>query len=232
MPNAADLNNLFDEYATSVLIPNGFEKKGLHYVKQDNELLCAVIKHTSRGFFIDYCLAYCHESAGDIFKKLLKKPSTMLKDYPISVVAHDLDVIYRNSTRLIDSPYYFYSLSRGYKIDKNCIEAEQAEERYWQEILERYELLSSSDAYLQNYVKNLFEIIQNEGLRFFNECDFELCYNAMLRPLKEHKKEQYVKHYQEYLDRFDRYCRENAIPIPNFNFPNKGGWLGNWFKSN
>ena len=232
MPNAADLNNLFDEYATSILIPNGFEKKALHYFKQDKEHFYAIIKHTARGFFIDYCFAYCHESAGDNFKKLLKKPSTMLKDYPVSVVADDLKIIYHKADKLIDSPYYFYSLSRGLKIDRNCIESEKAEENYWKEILERYDLLSSSDEYLKNYISNLFDIVQNEGIRFFNECNFELCYKAMVRPLTDHKKEQYSKYYQEYLYRFDNYCKENDIPVPNFNLPDKGGWLGNWFKSN
>jgi hypothetical protein len=232
MPNAADLNNLFDDYAARVLIPHGFEKKGIHYFKHDKEHLYAIIKHTARGFFVDYCLAYSHASAGDSFKKLLKKPSTMLKDYPVSVVARDLEIIYHNSDRLIDSPYYFCSLSRGYKIDKKCVENEKAEDRYWGEVLERYDQLSSSDSYLKAYVEDLFQLIQNEGIKFFTECNFELCYKAMLRPLKEHKKEQYIKYYQEYLDSFVAYCKENAIPIPNIDLPDKGGWLGNWFKSN
>lgn len=156
----------------------------------------------------------------------------MLKDYPVSAAIDDLKIIYSNNDKLIDSPYYFYSLSRGFKIDGNCNEDEQIEEKYWQAILERYDLLSSDDAYLQTYVNNLFDLIQNEGFRFFNECNFELCYKAMVRPLKHHKKEQYSKYYQEYLDRFDNYCKENAIPVPNFDLPNRGGWLGNWFKSN
>jgi hypothetical protein len=108
----------------------------------------------------------------------------------------------------------------------------KAEENYWKEILERYDLLSSSDEYLKNYISNLFDIVQNEGIRFFNECNFELCYKAMVRPLTDHKKEQYSKYYQEYLYRFDNYCKQNDIPAPNFNLPDKGGWLRNWFKSN
>ena len=62
----------------------------------------------------------------------------MLKDYPVSIAVNDLKIVYNNYDRLIDSPFYFYSLSRGFKIDKHCEENENTWNKYFSEIIHIY----------------------------------------------------------------------------------------------
>jgi len=215
MLTASDLNKKFDSHAEQVLIPLGFRKFGIHYSKISDGQHYAIIKHAPRGFFFGYYLTYSHEAAGTQYDMLLKKPSYMLKDYPISVAVNDLEIIYDNNLRLIDSPYYFYSLSRGNTIDENSNEDLKSSETYFSELLEHYTLLTIDEIYLENFIEKQFKIINNEGLRFFNECDLDLCYKSVLRPLQEKKMNQYSKWYKDYLTSFNEYCKVNKIDIPN-----------------
>jgi hypothetical protein len=232
MLTASDFNKVFEDYAEQILYPQGFRKSGTHYYKQSNKQYYAVIKDTSRGYFLDYYLTYSPEAAGTQFEILSKKPSVKLNDYPVSVAIDDLRIIYNNNEKLIDSPYYFYSLSREYKIDRSCKETIDIWNEYFSKIVERNKLLSSDKNYLENYVKGLFQIISNEGFRFFGECSFDLCYKSMLRPLRESKMQQYSQHYEKYLDHFNKYAVANNIQIPEFDLTTKKKWFNKWFNRN
>ncbi|HEX4374470.1 MAG TPA: hypothetical protein VHZ50_14310 [Puia sp.] len=230
MLTAADLNKIFDDYADKLLVPTGFKKSGIHYYKKVDGQYYAIIKDTSRGYFMDYYLTYSHEAAGKQFELLQKKPSVMLKDYPVSIAANDLKIVYKNYDRLIDSHFYFYSLSRGFKIDKHCEENEKDWNKYFSEIIQRNDKLTSDRNYLDEYVKNIFEIITHEGFKFFDECDLNLCYKSVLRPIEENKMSQYRQFYQTYLDNFNAYFKANNIEPPSFNSVTKRKWFGNLFK--
>jgi hypothetical protein len=221
MLTASDFNKIFDTHAEQILYPLGFKKSGIHYYKKNDGQYYALIKHAPRGFFFDYYLTYSHEAGGALYDMLLKKPSFMLKDYPVSVAINDLKIIYDNNANLMDSPYYFYSLSRGNTIDENSKEDTSSSERYFLEIAERNELLTSDKAYLESYIKELFKIISNQGTRFYNECNLDLCYKSVLRPLQEKKMQQYSKYYQNYLDSFNEYCKANSIDMSNINSSTK-----------
>ena len=108
MLTAADLNKTFDDYADKLLVPVGFKKSGIHYYKKADGQFYAIIKDTSRGYFMDYYLTYSHIAADKQFELLQKKPSVMLKDYPVSIAVNDLKIVYNNNDRLIDSPFYFF----------------------------------------------------------------------------------------------------------------------------
>jgi hypothetical protein len=213
MLTAADLNKIFDEYADKLLVPTGFKKSGIHYYKKADGQFYAIIKDTSRGYFMDYYLTYSHEAADKQFELLQKKPSVMLKDYPVSIAVDDLKIVYSNNDRLIDSPFYFYSLSRGFKIDKHCEENENTWNKYFSEIVQRNDKLTSDRNYLDKYIKNIFSIMTNEGFRFFDECDLNLCYKSVLRPIEENKMRQYLNYYQRYLVSFNEYCKTNNIAM-------------------
>jgi hypothetical protein len=230
MATAADLNKTFDEYADKLLVPIGFKKAGIHYYKKADSQYYAIIKDTSRGYFMDYYLTYSHEAAGNQFELLQKKPSVMLKDYPVSIAVTDLKIVYDNYDRLIDSAFYFYSLSRGFKIDKHCEENENTWNKYFSEIIQRNDKLTSDRKYLDDYVKHIFEIITNQGLKFFDECNLNLCYKSVLRPIEENKMNQYSQYYQTYLDSFNDYFKANSIERPSFNSVAKRKWFGNLFK--
>ena len=230
MLTAADLNKTFDEYADKLLVPEGFKKSGIHYYKKADGQFYGIIKDTSRGYFMDYYLTYSHEAADKQFELLQKKPSVMLKDYPVSIAVNDLKIVYRNTDRLIGSPFYFYSLSRGFKIDQHCDENENTWNKYFSDIIKRNDKLTSDRTYLNEYVKNIFEIITTEGFKFFDECDLNLCYKSVLRPLEENKMSQYCQYYQSYLDSFNEYYKTNNIDIPNFNSVTKRKWFGKFFK--
>jgi hypothetical protein len=230
MLTATDLNKAFDSYADKILIPAGFKKSGIHYYKKTDGQYYAVIKDTSRGYFMDYHLAYSHEAADKQFELLVKKPSAMLKDYPVSISINDLQIVYSNSNRLIDSPFYFFSLSRSFKIDRHCEENESSWNKYFSEIIQRNDKLTSDRNYLDLYVKKLFDIIETLGLKFFNECDLNLCYKSVLRPIQENKLSQYAQFYQTYLDSFIDFYKTNNIERPVFNSANKPGWFGKIFK--
>jgi hypothetical protein len=231
MLTASDLNKVFDHYAEQMLIPLGFKKSGIHYYKKNGAHYYAVIKHAPRGLFFDYYFTYSHEAAGASYNMLQKKPSPMLKDYPVSVAVNDLKIIYANNEKLVDSPYYFFSLSRQYKIGKNSKEDIKMEDKYFLEIMERNEILTSDKIYLESYVDNLFKVISNEGLRFYNDCNLVLCYKAVLRPLEEKKLQQYSKWYQDYLNSFNEYCKVNKIEMPDFHFFAKTKLFNRWFKA-
>lgn len=154
----------------------------------------------------------------------------MLKDYPISIAVNDLNIVYNNCERIIDSLFYFYSLSRAFKIDKNCEENENTWNRYFSEIIQRNDKLTSDRNYLDEYVKNIFEIITNKGFKFFDECDLNLCYKSVLRPLEESKMNQYRQYYRTYFDSFNEYYAINKIDKPVFNSVKKPKWFGNLFK--
>ena len=230
MLTAADLNKSFDNYADNFLVPNGFKKSGIHYYKKVDGQYYAIIKDTSRGYFMDYYLTYSHEAAHKQFELLQKKPSVMLKDYPVSIAVNDLKIVYNNYDRLVDSPFYFYSLSRGFKIDKHCEENENTWNKYFSEIIQRNAKLTSDRNYLDKYVENIFEIITNAGFKFFDECDLNLCYKSVLRPIEENKMNQYRQYYQAYLDSFNEYCKTNNIETPSFNTVTKRKWFGKLFK--
>jgi hypothetical protein len=224
MLTAADLNKTFDEYADKLLVPIGFKKSGIHYYKKVGGQYYAIIKDTSRGYFMDYYLTYSHEAAGKQFELLQKKPSVMLKDYPVSIAVNDLKIVYKNYDRLIDSNFYFYSLSRGFKIDKHCEENEKDWNKYFSEIILRNDNLTSDRKYLAEYVENVFKIITDEGFKFFDECDLSLCYKSVLRPIEENKMNQYNQHYQTYLDSFKEYLKANNIEPPSLpQFQNVNG---------
>ncbi len=216
MLTAADLNKTFDEYAERLLIPAGFKKSGIHYFKKAGGQYYAIIKDTSRGYFMDYYLTYSHEAAGKLFELIQKKPSAMLKDYPVSIAVNDLKIVYDNYDKLIESSFYFYSLSRGFKIDKHCEENENTWNKYFSEIIQRNEKLISDRNYLDEYVKNVYQIITNTGFKFFDECDLNLCYKSILRPIEENKMNQYCQYYQTYLDSFNEYFNANNIERPRF----------------
>jgi len=230
MLTETDLNNAFGEYAAKILLPAGFKKSGIHYYKKSDKHFYAVIKDTSRGYFMDYYLTYSHEAAGKQFETLQKKPSANLKDYPVSIRVNDLEIIYANSDKLIDSPFYFYSLSRNFKIDKHCEEKESDWNKYFLEIIQRNEKLTSDRDFLSSYVNNLFAIIQNQGLNFFAECDLNLCYKSVLRPIEENKMSQYKQFYQTFLESFNEYYKNNNLERPTSNSVNKTGWFGKLFK--
>ena len=230
MLTAADLNKTFDDYADKMLMPTGFKKSGIHYYKKVDGQYYAIIKDTSRGYFMDYYLTYSHEAAGKQFELLQKKPSVMLKDYPVSIAVNDLKIVYNNYDRLIDSHFYFYSLSRGFKIDKQCEENEKDWNKYFSEIIQRNDKLTSDRNYLDKYVENIFEIITNAGFKFFDECDLNLCYKSVFRPIEENKMSQYRQYYQAYLDSFNEYCKTNNIETPSFNSVTKRKWFGKLFK--
>jgi hypothetical protein len=229
MLTAADLNKAFDDYADKLHIPIGFKKYGIHYYKKADGQFYAIIKDTSRGYFMDYYLVYSHEGADKQFESLQKKPSFMLKDYPISIAVTDLKIVYNNNDKLFDSPFYFYSLSRGFKIDEHCKENENTWNRYFSEITQRNDKLTSDRNYLDEYVKHIFNIITNEGFKFFDECDLNLCYKSVLRPVEENKMNQYRQYYQTYLDSFKEYFKTNNIELPIFNSADKPKWFGKLF---
>ncbi len=230
MLTAADLNKSFDDYADKLLVPVGFKKSGIHYYKKVGGQYYAIIKDTSRGYFMDYYLTYSHEAAGRQFELLQKKPSVMLKDYPVSIAVNDLKIVFKNCDRLIDSHFYFYSLSRGFKIDNHCEENEKNWNKYFSEIIQRNDKLTSDRNYLDKYVENIFEIITNAGFKFFDECDLNLCYKSVFRPIEENKMSQYRQYYQAYLDSFNEYCKTNNIETPSFNSVTKRKWFGKLFK--
>jgi hypothetical protein len=230
MLTAADLNKRVDNYADKLLAPIGFEKSGIHYYKRAGGQYYAIIKDTSRGYFMDYYLAYSHEAAGKQFEVLQKKPSVMLKDYPVSIALNDLKIVYNNYDKLIDSSFYFYSLSRGFKINKHCEENENTWNKYFSEIIERNNKLTSDRNYLDNYVENIFKTITNEGFKFFHECDLNLCYKSVLRAIEENKMSQYLQYYQAYLASFNEYRKTNNIETPDFNSATKRKWFGKLFK--
>ena len=230
MLTATDLNKAFDDYADKLLVPIGFKKAGIHYYKKSGGQFYAIIKDTSRGYFMDYYLTYSHEAAGKQFELLQKKPSVMLKDYPISIAVTDLKIVYTNNASLIDSPFYFYSLSRAFKIDKHCEENENTWNKYFSEIIQRNDKLTSDKNYLDEYVENIFKIITTQGVKFFDECNLTLCYKSVLRPIEENKLSQYRQFYQTYLDSFNEYYKTNNIDKPIFNIVNKPKWIGKLFK--
>jgi len=232
MLTAADLNKTFDDYADKVLLPTGFKKSGVHYYKKTDGQFYAIIKDTTRGYFLDYYLTYSHKAADKQYELLQKKPSVMLKDYPVSIGVNDLKFVYNNYDRLIDSSYYFYSLSREFKIDKFCEENEKTWNKYFSEIIKRNDNLTSDRNYLDEYIKNLFNIITNEGFKFFDECNFELCYKSVLRPIEEKKMNQYNQYYQTYIDSFNEYCKSNNINRPCFVSTQKPKWYNKLFKLN
>jgi hypothetical protein len=230
MLTSADLNKTFDDYADNLLIPNGFKKSGIHYYKKVDGQYYAIIKDTSRGYFMDYHLTYSHEAAGKQFELLQKKPSVMLKDYPISISVSDLKIVYKNYDKLIDSSFYFFSLSRGFKINKHCDESEKDWYKYLSETIKRNDKLTSDKNYLAKYVENIFEIITNEGFKFFDECNLNLCNKSLFRPIEENKMSQYLEYYQTYIDSFKEYCKINNIELPSFYSSTKRKSFGNFFK--
>ena len=230
MLTAADLNKNFDDFADKLLVPNGFKKSGIHYYKKVSGQYYAIIKDTSRGYFMDYYLTYSHEASTKQFELLQKKPSVMLKDYPVSIAVNDLKIVYKNYDKLIDSNFYFYSLSRGFTIDKHCEENEKNWNKHFSEIIQRNEKLTTDENYLTEYVEKIFKTITNEGFKFFDECDLNLCYKSVLRPIEENKMNQYNQFYQTYLDNFKEYFKANNIETPSFNSVAKRKWFGNLFK--
>lgn len=178
-----DFNNLIDIQAEQVLVPLGFQKSGVHYIKKESASYYALIKRTDIGIFKDYFLVYSHESAGDIFKELLKKPSVMLKDYLLSVYVDDLEIIYSNCSTLIDSSYNFHSLARQFRVNSKCKESEDAFAKKMLENMSRDKKLYTEEEYHRMYIKNLFDLINKFGIRFFNDCNFNLCYTSIKRQI-------------------------------------------------
>jgi len=85
---------------------------------------------------------------------------------------------------------------------------------------------------LNDYINNIFTIITNEGIKFFDECNFELCYKSILRPIQENKKSQYKEYYQTYLDSFNEYCLSKNLDRPVFSAMTKQKWYSKLFKLN
>ena len=79
MLTAADLKKAFDDYADKLLIPIGFKKYGIHYYKKADGQFYAIIKDTSRGYFMDYYLVYSHEGADNVKKTKIPGTDISLK---------------------------------------------------------------------------------------------------------------------------------------------------------
>jgi hypothetical protein len=133
-------------------------------------------------------------------------------------------------TGLLTPRVYFYSLSRGFKIDKHCEENENTWNKYFSDIIQRNDKLTSDRNYLEEYIKDIFKIFTNEGLKFFDECNLNLCYKSVLRPIEENKMSQYLQYYQAYLDSFNEYYQTNSIDKPILKSINKPKWFGKLFK--
>ncbi len=232
MFTAKDLNNEFDLFADKLLIPNGFNKSRLHYFKKTDTEYFAVIKDTNRGTFMDYYLCYCHYSASKQFELLSKKPSVMLKDYPISTTIDDLDIIFNNCDLLTNSSYYFYSLSRQFKVDKNCIENISDWNKYFEFIASRNESLTKSKEFIKEYIQGQFSTIEKFGFRFFNECSVDVCYLTMLRAINDSKMPQYSTFYQDYFNSFNEYYDKNKILKPTLNLKKQKSWFSKIFTRN
>lgn len=230
MPTASDLNNTVDKFAMQFLLPLGFKKSGIHYYKVANNQYYGLIKDTSRGYFIDYYLVYSHEAAGKHYEKLLKKPSSMLKDYPVSVNLGDIKIVYENTEKLINSSYTFYSLAREFKVDKNCRESETVWNQYFSKIIKRNELLTTDINYIIDFVQQMFDTINKYGLNFYNECDFNLCYTSVQKSIEQNKMPQYLQYYNEYKEVFDEYCKLNNITQPRVLSTMKVSWINKLFK--
>ncbi len=232
MLSAADLNSKFDEFATQFLLPLGFTKSGIHYFKKTDKDYFAIIKDTSRGYFLDYYLCYCPSVATTQFKLLQKKPSSMLKDYPVSIAIDDLEIVYTNNENLLRSPFYFYSLSRQFKIGKDCTENISVWNEYYRRIIVRNEQLTTNSLYLQNFVTTLFSSLQKYGFRFFNECSIDLCYQSVKRAFNDKKMSQYSTYYTELISQFEEYYKQNNLQTPEIIIQRKQNWLSRLFSSN
>jgi len=229
MLKSEDLNKTFDKYATEVLIPRGFKKSGNHYFKKSESEFYGIIKKTNRGIFDDYFLVYNHISSGNKFEDLKKKPSTMLKDYPISVNVNDLEIIYVCEPDLLKSKYYFYNLSRTFNIDKNCNENKKTWDNYLVSKFKRDEMLRSDKNYLNNYVKTTFNKIENYGINFFEDCNLQLCYRSVKRPFNEKKVFQYKDFYIEFIASIEEYISSKGIVIPQEVTSGNKTWLKKLF---
>ena len=214
MLTANDFNKEVDHYAEKILIPLGFKKSGLHYFKISDNQFYGFIKDTYKGMFQDYYLVYSHECAGENFKNLLKKPSLMLKDYLVSVSISDLKIIYNLVEKLIDSPYYFYSLARQFKINDKCIETEKAYADYIVKQIDRNKKIYVDREFVNNYIKEIFEIMKMYGFRFYDECDMNLCYSSIQKPIVKKKMKVYMKYYQTQMENIGKYFKENNLEIP------------------
>jgi hypothetical protein len=232
MLSAADLNDKFEEFANEILIPKGFRKSGIHYFKKTDKEYFAIIKNTSRGLFWDYYLCYCHYGAQKQFQLLEKKPSAMLKDYPVSIAITDLEIVYNNSKTLLNSSFYFYSLSRQFKVDRNCDENESSWNAYFPQIILRNEKLNSDRQFLDNYIQDLFDKINKYGFKFFEECSVDLCFKSVKRAFDDKKMSQYSEYYKDYIESFEKYYGQNNIERPRFNPDKRQNWLGKLFSQN
>lgn len=223
--DVSDLNDKIDAHAQKVLIPKGFKKLGLHYFKIENNQFYGLIKNTFRGNFEDYFLVYSHECAGSYFEEISNKISVMLKDYPASVKVSDLRIIYNNSDKLQDSPYYFYSLAREYDIDVKGKENKEVWAKSITQKQERNTLLTQSESFVEEYTAGIFEMINQFGFKFFEECDVQLCHESLAKPLREKKNKHYLQNYEDYLKIIEAYMQLKNIPVVK----KKTSWLKDLF---
>lgn len=230
MLKSSDFNNEVDRYAKEVLIPLGFKKTGMHYFKNEGNQFYGLIKDTYKGMFQDYYLVYSHECAGENYKNLLNKPSLMLKDYPVSVSVSDLKIIYNTNEKLIASPYTFYSLARQFKINDKCVETEKAYANYLVKQIDRNKKIYEDLDFVNNYIKEIFEDINTYGLRFYNECDINLCYSSIQKAILS-KNKIYMKYYLDYMENIKNYYKDHDLKLPQQNINPKSNWFIKIFKS-
>lgn len=214
MLTAKDLNAKVDEYAQQILIPQGFKKSGVHYYKSNPPHYYALIKGTFKGLFTDYYLVYHHEAGGKNYETIVKKPQSLMRLYPVSVQLRELPIIYSVANKPVDSPYTFFSLARSYEVDKNCKESEAAWLDGFAYRKLRDEKLQTDADYLNTYVEDLFKIIEQYGIRFFDECNLDVCYHSMYDAIENKKNDTYLPFYLEYKNDFDAYCTLKGIDIP------------------
>lgn len=215
MFTAADFNFKVDTIANQGLIPIGFKKSGLHYFKHEPPHYYGIIKHTFRGFFEDYYVVYSHEAAGTNYDAIIKKPKSLLRHYPVSVNLMELPIIYKVAQHAIDSPYTFFNMARSYNVDMNCLESEETWRDSFRTKSERDEKLKTDAHYLDSYVTELFDIINQYGFRFFEDCSLDLCYHSIQDAIENKKNEQYLPWYLGFKNDFETYFKTKGMDPPN-----------------
>lgn len=200
---AKDFNDITEKHVKEKLGTLGFRKSGVHFYLHESPNIMVLHKKSFRGSFEGFCLAFTHDFfQNTIDSKGNTKTPSFLEDFPISIPLEVLEKQYGKYKSSADFDYDMNFLTREVLTTRKYTPSNPARFLDFEELLK-------NDIKAEKYIRESIEIVNDIGIRFFNEFNAQITYKALTKfpNLNAWQINKYLEEVKEYMNK-------NNIEIP------------------